>query len=129
MKHLSGRPTQQSERRNYPPLPLFSPEAMRTAYGRAEAALKQLESKLELRTGAWLFGEMVTMADVFWIIELLRIEYGHGVVLGSGPSSAGRRLCRRWRRFAFSPRGDHRVAVWDVLIALSHSIASLPRPV
>ena len=53
---------------------LFSPEAMRIAYGRAEAALDDLEQKLGRRDGAWLFGESVTMADLFWGIELLRMR-------------------------------------------------------
>lgn len=53
---------------------LFSPEAMRAAYGHAEAALNDFERKLARRDGAWLFGETVTMADLFWGIELLRMK-------------------------------------------------------
>lgn len=53
---------------------LFSAEAMRAAYGRAEEALHVLEGKLARRGGAWLCGERVTMADLFWGIELLRMK-------------------------------------------------------
>lgn len=53
---------------------LFSPEAMTSACGRAEAALHDLQRKLERRTGAWLFGDVFTMADLFWGIELLRMK-------------------------------------------------------
>lgn len=53
---------------------LFSPEAMRDAYRVAEAALGELEARLAARTGAWLLGERVTMADLFWGIELMRMR-------------------------------------------------------
>ena len=53
---------------------LFSPEAMTSAYGRAEAALHDLEGKLERRSGCWLFGDVFTMADMFWGVELLRMK-------------------------------------------------------
>lgn len=53
---------------------LFSPEAMQAAYDRAHAALDALERKLAQSGGAWLFGDTVTMADLFWGIELLRMK-------------------------------------------------------
>jgi 2,5-dichlorohydroquinone reductive dechlorinase len=53
---------------------LFTPEAMQAAYDRAAAALKEFERKLEQGNGRWLFGETVTMADLFWSIELLRMK-------------------------------------------------------
>ena len=53
---------------------LFSPEAMRAAYRRAEDALHAFEGKLERRGGDWLHGEAVTMADLFWGVELLRMK-------------------------------------------------------
>ena len=53
---------------------LFSPAAMRDAYGRAAAAVQDLERVLALHDGAWLFGETLTMADLFWGIELLRMK-------------------------------------------------------
>ena len=52
---------------------LFSPEAMRAAYGRAEGAVRDLDRALERSSGAWVLGERVTMADLFWGIELLRM--------------------------------------------------------
>jgi len=53
---------------------LFSPEAMQAAYSKAEVAVQGLERKLKRFGGAWLFPEMLTMADLFWGIELLRME-------------------------------------------------------
>ncbi len=53
---------------------LFSPEAMYDAYGMAEAALGELENRLAARGRAWLCGERVTMADLFWGIELMRMR-------------------------------------------------------
>lgn len=53
---------------------LFSADAMRAAYARAEAALRDLERRLERSPGCWLFGDQPTMADLFWGIELLRMQ-------------------------------------------------------
>ncbi len=51
---------------------LFSEDAMRDAYARVESAVRGLEQRLAIHDGAWLFGNAVTMADLFWGIELLR---------------------------------------------------------
>ena len=53
---------------------LFSPEAMSAAYGRAQAALVALDERLAAAASPWLFGERMTMADLFWGIELLRMD-------------------------------------------------------
>ena len=53
---------------------LFSDDAMRSAYGRAKSALDGLEEALKRRDGTWLFGDRLTMADLFWAIELLRMK-------------------------------------------------------
>ncbi|MDB5579240.1 MAG: glutathione S-transferase family protein [Bradyrhizobium sp.] len=53
---------------------LFSPEAMRKAYSIAEDSLRGLETKLEERKTPWLFGDALTMADLFWGIELVRMK-------------------------------------------------------
>ncbi|WP_174296672.1 glutathione S-transferase family protein [Sphingomonas bacterium] len=53
---------------------LFSPEAMRAAYARIEAALDGLDDRLAATATAWLHGDRLTMADLFWGIELLRIK-------------------------------------------------------
>jgi 2,5-dichlorohydroquinone reductive dechlorinase len=53
---------------------LFSQEAMRHAHDRAEASVQALECRLANRAGGWLFGGGVTMADLFWGIELLRMR-------------------------------------------------------
>lgn len=53
---------------------LFSPEAMRFAYERAELSVVELERSLGSDAGPWLHGDRVTMADLFWGIELLRMR-------------------------------------------------------
>ena len=53
---------------------LFSAEAMTTAYAAADAACGTLDDKLRSRGSTWLFGEAVTMADLFWGVELLRMK-------------------------------------------------------
>lgn len=53
---------------------LFSSHSMADAYEKAEAALQTLETELGEHEGAWIFGYAVTMADIFWGIELLRME-------------------------------------------------------
>ena len=52
---------------------LFTPEAMRTAYEKAEAGCEHLEQKLNARSTQWLLGDDITMADLFWGVELLRL--------------------------------------------------------
>lgn len=53
---------------------LFSPEAMRAAYELVEASLAGFELKLERADTPWLHGDTPTMADLFWGIELLRMQ-------------------------------------------------------
>ena len=53
---------------------LFSDQAMGQAYDQAEASVEGLERKLSASRGAWLFGDAVTLADLFWGIELLRMR-------------------------------------------------------
>lgn len=53
---------------------LFSPGSMQQAYDKAEVACVGLEAKLVRRTSLWLFGQMLTMADLFWTVELLRMK-------------------------------------------------------
>lgn len=53
---------------------LFCAEAMNSAYGLVEAALQALERKLARHSKRWLFGERTTMADLFWGIQLLRLD-------------------------------------------------------
>jgi 2,5-dichlorohydroquinone reductive dechlorinase len=53
---------------------LFSQEAMQTAYAKTSAACAVLESQLASVPTKWLMGNAVTMADLFWAIELLRIK-------------------------------------------------------
>ena len=53
---------------------LFSPEAMRHAYTQAEAACAELEGKLAGRSTRWLLDEAMTMADLYWCVELLRMK-------------------------------------------------------
>ena len=53
---------------------LFSADAMRVAHDKADTALQDFENKLARQSGTWLFGDVVTMADLFWGIELLRMK-------------------------------------------------------
>ena len=53
---------------------LFSAEAMQAAYDRAEAGLAALERRLENRHARWLHRDSPTLADLFWGIELSRME-------------------------------------------------------
>jgi 2,5-dichlorohydroquinone reductive dechlorinase len=53
---------------------LYTPEAMQQAYDKASTACTQLNERLETRHGTWLLGHTVTMADLFWGVELLRMK-------------------------------------------------------
>jgi 2,5-dichlorohydroquinone reductive dechlorinase len=53
---------------------LFSLEAMEDAYSRARAACATLNNKLETSQSTWLTGSSVTLADLFWAVELLRMK-------------------------------------------------------
>ena len=53
---------------------LFSQDAVTGAYAKADDACSQLERRLQVKSGAWLFGDAVTMADLFWAVELLRMK-------------------------------------------------------
>ena len=53
---------------------LFSPQAMTSAYDRAQAGLAALERKLERRATRWLYRDAVSLADLFWGVELSRMK-------------------------------------------------------
>lgn len=53
---------------------LFSTDAMRSARQRAEVSLRDLERILTKHDGVFLFGGRPTLADLFWGIELIRME-------------------------------------------------------
>jgi 2,5-dichlorohydroquinone reductive dechlorinase len=53
---------------------LFSKDAMRNAYNQAHEACEMLNSKLLTSQSNWLTGSAVTMADLFWAVELLRMK-------------------------------------------------------
>jgi 2,5-dichlorohydroquinone reductive dechlorinase len=53
---------------------LYSREAMQAAYARAQTACVELNGKLETRLARWLISDSVTMADLFWAVELLRMQ-------------------------------------------------------
>jgi 2,5-dichlorohydroquinone reductive dechlorinase len=53
---------------------LFSLEAMEDAYSQARAACATLNNKLETSQSTWLTGSSVTLADLFWAVELLRMK-------------------------------------------------------
>jgi len=52
---------------------LFTADAMQDAYRRAEAACDTLERRLVAAGTPWLFGDTVTMADLFWGVEFTRM--------------------------------------------------------
>ena len=52
---------------------LFTPEAMRAAYDKAEGGCTHLEQ--QLNSGErWVLGDNITMADLYWGVELLRMK-------------------------------------------------------
>jgi len=53
---------------------LFSREAMQVAYTKAATACVRFDSRLQDSDSAWLLGTSVTMADLFWAVELLRMK-------------------------------------------------------
>lgn len=53
---------------------LFTPDAVKHAYDIAEKACRRLEEMLQKQASRWLFGERLTMADLFWGLELLRLD-------------------------------------------------------
>ncbi len=52
---------------------LFTPEAMQIAYDKAQAGCTHLEQKLNAE-GRWVVGNNITMADLYWGVELLRMK-------------------------------------------------------
>ncbi|WP_077033372.1 glutathione S-transferase family protein [Pelomonas sp. KK5] len=52
---------------------LFTEARMREAYATAESACAMLEQQRQAATTAWLLADQVTMADLYWAIELLRM--------------------------------------------------------
>lgn len=52
---------------------LFTEERMREAYVTAEAACEVLERQLQAAKSGWLLDDRLTMADLYWAIELLRM--------------------------------------------------------
>ncbi len=53
---------------------LFTESAMRTAYAKAEAACDALEQELSRAGTEWLLDDLVTLADLYWGVELTRMH-------------------------------------------------------
>jgi 2,5-dichlorohydroquinone reductive dechlorinase len=53
---------------------LFSAEAMRSAYDKAEAACDSLDRALANRRTRWLLDDEVTLADIYWALEFVRMK-------------------------------------------------------
>ena len=51
---------------------LFTEAAMQAAYATADSACTRLDATLN--AAPWLFGEAITMADLYWAVELLRMK-------------------------------------------------------
>jgi 2,5-dichlorohydroquinone reductive dechlorinase len=53
---------------------LFTPQALERAHDLVISALSGLNERFRDHGGRWIFGDRFTMADLFWGVELLRIE-------------------------------------------------------
>ena len=53
---------------------IFAADQMTSAYAKAQDAVSRLEQTLANADGPWMFGNHPTMADLFWALELLRME-------------------------------------------------------
>ena len=53
---------------------LFDAAAMERAHAAMAKALRDLDARLAASNGSYLFGDTVTMADLFWGVELIRLE-------------------------------------------------------
>ena len=53
---------------------LFEASAMDRARTLIERSLRELHERLRRRGGPFLFGSSITMADLFWGVELIRID-------------------------------------------------------
>ena len=53
---------------------LFSAQAMREAYDKARRACAALDRKLAAGGEPWLTGQTLTMADLIWAVELIRMK-------------------------------------------------------
>ena len=77
---------------------LFTKDAMRDAYERAEAACETLEKKFRASTTQWLLDDQVTMADIFWGVELTRMSnLGADIFWKDGARAAVAALAERTR--------------------------------
>ena len=68
---------------------LFDAEALKRAQAQMLKALRDLDARLSTTDGPFLFGDIVTMADLFWGVELTRCED-----LGLSPAWSGGQLTR-----------------------------------
>lgn len=53
---------------------LFSEAAVRAAHAAVEQVCREFDARLPREGNDWLFGERVTMADLFWATALIRME-------------------------------------------------------
>lgn len=53
---------------------LFDPQSMQRAYDIVETALGEFDRRLATSSHPWIFGDAPTMADLFWVINLARID-------------------------------------------------------
>jgi 2,5-dichlorohydroquinone reductive dechlorinase len=75
---------------------LFDPQSMVRAYAIMESALGEFDRRLEKQ--AWLFGDAPTMADLFWVINLTRVDnLGAGHFWSDGRLPAVEAFYRRGR--------------------------------
>ena len=53
---------------------LFTTDAMKAAYNMAANACRAFDARIAARPASWLFGDRPSMADLFRVIELLRMK-------------------------------------------------------
>ena len=89
---------------------LFDSAAMDRAHAAMAKALRDLDARLAASNGNYLFGDTVTMADLFWGVELIRLED-----LGlSGLWAEGRlpRVADYFQKICALPAIAHAVVDW-----------------
>jgi 2,5-dichlorohydroquinone reductive dechlorinase len=78
---------------------LFDPQSMKRAYEVMETSLGEFDRRLAKASQAWLFGAAPTMADLFWVINLARVDnLGAGHFWSDGRLPAVEAFYRRGRQ-------------------------------
>ncbi|MEM9401256.1 MAG: glutathione S-transferase family protein [Pseudomonadota bacterium] len=79
-------------------------DSMRQAYADMSAHADALEKQLGTHSGAWVFGDQFTMADVMWTVSLYRVYWlglGETLTAESGRPRVARYVERAFKRPSF----------------------------